>query len=94
MIVLKAKQSLLTMQYSVITNSPKSPLLLLYPKLSSLRNDYSINLNLSDHVCVFAETYDDRRLQNIERINVLCVMISLDMNEIRGKEYSITILDL
>jgi len=42
----------------------------------------------------FAEKYDDLRLQHKERINVLCVMISLDMNEIRGKEYSITILDL
>ena len=48
-------------------------LLLLYPKLSSLRNDCSINLNLSDHV--FAKKYDDRRLQNKERINVLFVMI-------------------
>ena len=28
----------------------KFPLLLLYPKLSSLRNECSINLNLSDHV--------------------------------------------
>ena len=42
----------------------------------------------------FAEKYGDLRLQHKERINVLCVMISLDMNEIRGKEYSITILDL
>ena len=53
----------------------KSPLLLLYPKLSSLRNNYSINLNLSDHVCVFAEKYDNRRLQNKEEIYVLFVMI-------------------
>ena len=53
----------------------KFPLLLLYPKLSSLRNECSINLNLSDHVCAFAEKYDDRRLQNKERINVLFVII-------------------
>jgi len=66
---------------------------LLYPKLSSLRNDCNINLNLSDNVCVFAGKYDDRHLQNTERINVLFVMILQDMNEIRGKEYSITILD-
>jgi len=50
-------------------------LLLLYPKLSSLRNDRSINLNLANHVCVFAEKYDDRRLQNKQQINVLFVMI-------------------
>ena len=37
--------------------------------------DYSINLNLSNHVCVFAGKYDDRRLQNKEIINVLFVMI-------------------
>ena len=53
----------------------KSLLLLLYSKLSSLRNDYSINLNLYDHVCGFAKKYDDRRLQNKERINALFVMI-------------------
>ena len=47
-------------------------LLMLYP---SLRNDRSINLNLSDHVCVFAGKYDNRRLQNKEKINVLFVMI-------------------
>ena len=52
----------------------KSPLLLLYPKLSSLRNDNSINLNLPDHVC-FLRKYHDRRLQNKERINVLFMMI-------------------
>ena len=28
---------------------------MLYPKRSSLRNDYSINLNLSDYVCVLAK---------------------------------------
>ena len=61
----------------------KSPLLLLYPKMSSLRNDYSINLNLSDHVC--CGKYDDRRLQNKKRIDVLCVMMKLNMNAIRGK---------
>ena len=33
----------------------KSLLLLLYPKLSSLRNNFSSNLNHSDHVCVFSE---------------------------------------
>jgi len=33
------------------------------------------NLNLSDHACVFAEKYDDHRLQNKERINVLFVLI-------------------
>jgi len=54
----------------------KSPLFLLYPKLSSLRYDRSINLNLSDHVRFLRETmtiagkYDDRRLQSKERINV------------------------
>jgi len=42
-------------------------MLFLYPKLSSLRNDCSINLNLSNHMCVFANKYDDRRLQNKER---------------------------
>ena len=36
----------------------------------------------------FCGKYDDRRLQNKERINVLFVMIYLDMNEIRGKKYS------
>ena len=34
-----------------------------------------MNLYLSDNVCVFAEKYDDRRLQDKERINVLFVMI-------------------
>jgi len=51
-------------------------LLLLYSKLSSLRNDRSINLNISDHVRFWRENmmiagkYDDRRLQSKERINV------------------------
>ena len=49
--------------------------MLLYPKHSSLRNDRSINLNLSDHVRSFAGKYDNRRLQNKERINALYVMI-------------------
>ena len=53
----------------------KALLLLLYPK--RLRNDRSINLNISDHVQVFlrenitiTRKYDDRRLQSKERINV------------------------
>ena len=37
---------------------------------SSLRNNRSINLNLSDHVCFFAGKYEERRLQSKERINV------------------------
>jgi len=41
----------------------------------------------------FCGKYDDRCLQNKEIINVLFVMILLDMNEIRGKEYSTTVLD-
>ena len=51
----------------------KALLLLLYPK--RLRNDRSINLNISDHVRFFAGKYDDRRLQIKERINVLVAMI-------------------
>ena len=47
----------------------KSPLLLLYPICSSLRNERSINLNIYDHVR-FCGKYDDRRLQSEERINV------------------------
>ena len=35
----------------------ESPLLLLYPNLSSLRNDRSINLNLSDHMGFLRETW-------------------------------------
>ena len=54
----------------IITSSETFPLLLLYPKLSSLRNDRSINVSLSDH-----GKYDDRRLQIKERINVLVAMI-------------------
>ena len=46
---------------NVFLNIVESPLLLLYPKLSSLRNDYSIDLNLSDDMWVFAEKYDDCR---------------------------------
>jgi len=55
----------------------KSPLLFLYLKLSTLRNDRSINVSLSDrlHVVVFAGKYDHRRFQNKERINALFVMI-------------------
>ena len=41
----------------------------------------------------FAGKYDDRRLQNKEKINVLIAIIELDMTEIRGKKQSITILD-
>ena len=67
-------------------------MLLLHPKRSSLRDDRSINLNLSDHVHFFAGKYDDRRLQNKERINVLIMCDA--MREIRGKIYSITLLDL
>jgi len=59
----------------IITSSETFPLLLLYPKLSSLRNDRSINVSLSDHVRFFAGKYDDRRLQIKERINVLVAMI-------------------
>jgi len=44
-------------------------------------------------MCFCKKKYDDRCLQNKEKINVLFVMIKLDMNEIRGKEYSITIKD-
>ena len=57
-----------------------SPLFLLYLKLSSLRNDRSINLNYPDHVRFLRENmriagkYEDRRLQSKERINVLFVM--------------------
>ena len=69
-------------------------MLFLYPKLSSLRNDRSINVSLSDHLLGFlAGKYDDRRLQNTESITVLIICDELDMSEIRGKEYSITILD-
>ena len=32
--------------------------------LPRLRNNRSINLNLLDHVLLFAEKYDDRRLKN------------------------------
>ena len=41
----------------------------------SLRNDCNINPILSDNVCVFAGKYDNRGLQNKERLNVLFVMI-------------------
>jgi len=55
---------------------------LIYPKLSSLRNDRSINLNLYDHVRVFlAGKNDDCLLQNKERIKKNCDDI---MSEIRG----------
>ena len=43
--------------------------------------------------CFFAGKYNDHRIQNKERINVLFVIIQLDMSEIRGKEYSVTVLD-
>jgi len=58
-------------------------LLLLYPKRSILRNDYSINL--SDHVCGFAENmtiavYKKRKTQCF-------ICDDITRYEIRGKEY-------
>jgi len=61
-------------------NNKVSIVIVIYPKLSSLRNDRSINLNLSDDVRLLQENmriagkYEDQRLQSKERINVLFVM--------------------
>ena len=50
---------------------------LLHPKLSSLRNDRSINLNLSDHArCFCGGKYDDRSLQIKKNQCFICVNIT------------------
>ena len=71
----------------VLNNEKSSLLLLLYPKCSSLRNDLSINLNLSDHVCFLRENMTSNMTVKKESMFYLWWHNLLDMIEIRSKGY-------
>ena len=55
-------------------------LIVVYTKLSGLRNDRSYYLNLFDHVLFFAAKYEDF-MRKKERIRYVLVVIKLNINQ-------------